>query len=485
MRRRAGRLLVVAVAAALAAAAAAASELSDDLASRRNRVMERLGPETLLLLWSAPEQRYSGDVNYEYRQDNDLYYLTGITQPDTRLVLMPGNPTRREVLFVEKRNPAQEHWSGRLMSIEEAKMRTGIDTVLTTDEFDGFVAAMLGGRDYRPVGTGAFAEALEAGRARVGVVLDDDRKVDDPPPAPLEYVRKLRDRFPGFDVLNAARIFNDLRLVKTPYERRMLVRSADISVAGQLAGMRTAHPGAFEYEVKAAVEAVHRARGAVSWAYPSIVGSGPNATILHYPDGDRQMQSGELLLVDAACNYGYMGADITRTYPVNGTFSAAQRDLYQIVLQAQQAGIKAARPGATLQDIHDATVEVIKAGLLRLGLITDANSEQYRLWYTHGASHFIGMDVHDVGTRTTTLAPGMAFTIEPGLYIRQSALDTLPATAESRAFIDRVTPAVRKYTDLGIRIEDSFLLDDAGLRNLSSALPKTIEDVEAVMKGKK
>jgi Xaa-Pro aminopeptidase len=233
--------------------------------------------------------------------------------------------------------------------------------------------------------------------------------------------------------------------------------------------------------VKAAIEAVHRGRGAVSWSYPSIVGSGPNATILHYPDGDRQMLAGDLLLVDAACNYGYMAGDITRTYPVSGTFSSLQKDVYGIVLQAQQEGIKAAKPGASLQDIHASTVDVIKAGLLKLGLITDAKGDQYRYWYTHGASHYIGIDVHDVGNRTRGLQPGMAFTIEPGIYVRQSVLDTLPRTPENLAFIQRVQPAVRKYADVGIRIEDSFLLEETGLRNLSASVPKTVDEIEAFL----
>jgi Xaa-Pro aminopeptidase len=185
--------------------------------------------------------------------------------------------------------------------------------------------------------------------------------------------------------------------------------------------------------VKAAIEAVHRGRGAASWSYPSIVGSGPNATILHYPGSDRQMQPGELLLVDAACNYGYMSGDITRTYPVTGTFTDAQKDLYRLVLRAQEAGIAAARPGASLLDVHAKTVEVMKTGLLELGLITDTAGDQYKLWYTHGAAHFIGIDVHDVGSRTGPLRPGMAFTIEPGVYVRQSVLDVheRPRTSHS------------------------------------------------------
>jgi Xaa-Pro aminopeptidase len=263
---------------------------------------------------------------------------------------------------------------------------------------------------------------------------------------------------------------------------KMLTTAVDISVEAQKAGMRAAHPGAFEYEVKAAIEAVHRARGAVSWAYPSIVGSGPNATILHYPEADRQMHAGDLLLVDAAANYGYQAADITRTYPVSGTFSAAQRDIYEAVLHAQEEAIAAAKPGATLATIHTRTVDVLKDALLKLGLITDTKGDQYRMWYTHGTSHFIGIDVHDVGERTRALAPGMTFTIEPGLYIRQTVLDELPRTAENIALIEKIQPAVRKYDNIGVRVEDSVVMETTGVRSLSAGMPRTIREIEAFMK---
>jgi Xaa-Pro aminopeptidase len=174
-----------------------------------------------------------------------------------------------------------------------------------------------------------------------------------------------------------------------------------------------------------------------------------------------------------------MSGDITRTYPVDGYFTDSQKDLYRLVLQSQDAGIAAATPGASLQDLHAKTVEVMKAGLLKLGLITDTAGDQYKLWYTHSAAHFIGIDVHDVGNRTGPLRPGMAFTIEPGVYIRQSALDALPRTTENLTFIEKVQPALRKYADTGVRIEDSFLLDETGLRNLSSAVPRTIDEIEA------
>jgi Xaa-Pro aminopeptidase len=465
--------------------AAHASELSDDLTARRARVMDRLGPDAVLILWSAPTARYSNDVDYPYRQDSNLYYLTGVTQPDTMLVLMPGNaPGRREILFVKDRNPVQEHWNGRLLGADEARARTGIQTVLTSSQFEPFVTAMLGRRGHGAVDAAQaarFFDALAAGRATVGLVLDPDRRVTDPLTPPLEFARQIRDRFVGFATTDVTKVLSDLRLLKTPYERSILARSFEISNAAHLAGTRAARPGAYEYEVKAAVEAVHYGRGAAP-GYPSIVGSGPNATILHYHEGARQMQAGDLLLVDAACSLEYLTGDVTRTYPVSGTFSPAQKAIYDIVLRAQQAGIEAARPGASLRDVHRRTVDVIKAGLLTLGLITDAGGEQYRIWYTHGASHYIGIDVHDVGETSLPLEPGMAFTIEPGIYIRQIALDALPRTPENAAFIEAVQPAVRKYLDIGVRIEDSFLLDESGLRNLSAALPKTVADIEALMR---
>jgi Xaa-Pro aminopeptidase len=485
MRQRTARafglvLLLVAI-----AVAARASELSDDLKARRARVMERLGADAMLVLWSAPAQRYSLDIDYEYRQDSNLYYLAGLTQEDTILVLMPGNASMRSVLFVKDRNPAREHSTGRLLDPDEARERTGVDAVLTRSQFDPFVAAMLNRRAFDPIDdkqAARFFEALGAGRARVNLLLDPGRGVADPLTRPLEFARQIRDRFFGFQVADATRLLADLRTVKTAYERNVLVKSLEISSEAQLAGMRAAHAGASENEVKAAIEAVFRARGSVSWSYPSIVGSGPNATTLHYAGGDRQMQPGDLLLVDAAANYQYLSGDITRTYPVSGTFSALHKDLYQIVLQAQDEGMKVANPGASLQAIHNRTVEVVKAGLLKLGLIADTNGDQYRMWFTHGACHYIGVDVHDVGDRTRSLEPGMAFVIEPGIYVRQSAIDALPRTPENAALIEKIQPAVTKYASLGVRVEDSFLLEETGLRRLSSAVPRTIEEIEAFLK---
>jgi Xaa-Pro aminopeptidase len=423
-------------------------------------------------------------VDYEYRQDSNLYYLTGITQEETILVLIPGNSSKREILFVRDRNPLREHWTGRRLTHEEATERSGIDTVLDTSQFDAFIAAMLERRGFGSVDGKEAArlfDALAAGHGRVALTLDAGRSLNGPLTPALVFARNIRDRFVGFQMSDATPILTSLRLVKTPYERKVLVASLEISSDAQMAGMRAARADGYEYEVVAAIEAVHRSRGAVSWSYPSIVGSGPNATVLHYHGGERQMHTGDLILVDAAANYQYASGDITRTYPVSGAFTPAQRDIYQIVLQAQDEAMKVAKAGSSLEEIHKKTVDVIKDGLLKLGLITDVTSDQYKMWYTHGSTHYIGLDVHDVGDRRAPLVPGMSFVIEPGIYIRQSALDSLPRTPENNALVEKVQPAVRKYADIGIRIEDSFLLEEGGLRRLSATVPRTIEEVEAFL----
>jgi Xaa-Pro aminopeptidase len=468
----------------LQASVAFGSELSDDLSARRARMMERLGPEAMAVLFSAPERNYSHDVDYEYRQDSNFYYLTGLMQRDSILVLMPGNASRREILFVSDRNPEREHWNGRLLARAEAGELTGIRTVMGRNQFEPFVAAMLtrrGSGEIDEKEASAFFEALSAGRARLGLVLQAGG-IADPLTPPQDFARRIRERYVGFQAIDITPVLTDFRLIKTPYERQVLIKSLDISSDAQMAGMRAARPGGWEYEVEAAIEAVHRSRGAVSWSYPSIVASGPNATILHYNENNRQMQAGDLLLVDAAANYEYMSGDITRTYPIGGVFTQNQKDIYAIVLQAQEEAMKVARAGTPLTQVHDKTVEVIKAGLLKLGLITDASGDQYRMWYTHGANHYIGIDVHDVGERTRPLRPGMAFVIEPGIYIRQSALDSLPMTAANRALVDKIQPAVKKYLDIGVRIEDAFLLEEAGLRRLTTSVPRTIEEIETFMR---
>jgi Xaa-Pro aminopeptidase len=468
--------------------AAHAGELQDDLKARRARVMEKIGQESVAILWSAPPRLYSLDVEYEYRQDSNLLYLTGLTQEDTILLLMPSAKTKKEVLFVREPNPRREHWNGHILTKQEATEKSGVETVYFVNEFEPFLAAML---ERRPFGVrrnettdewdGFFAH-VAAGRARLALVLHPKPGISGPLGPPYQFANKVRERYFGVAVDDATDVVHNLRLIKTPYEQKVLAESVEISSRAHMAGMRAARPGRFEYEVEAAIEQVYLSNGAMSWGYPSIVGSGPNATILHYGESSRRMDAGDLLLVDAAANYQGLTGDITRTYPVSGTFSEAQKDLYRIVVAAQDAAMKAAVPGNKTRDIEKASEEVVKAGLLKLGLITDPKGEQFRTFYTHGICHWIGMDVHDVGDYKLPLAPGMAFVMEPGIYVREQALDNLPQTPENKAFVEKVRPAVQKYKNLGVRLEDSFLLTESGLKRLSSTVPRTIEEIEAFLR---
>jgi Xaa-Pro aminopeptidase len=459
-----------------------AGPLQDDLKGRRARLSERLGPDAVAIFWSAPERVFSTDVNYEYRQDSNLLYLTGIDQQDTILVMVPGSEGTKEFLFVREADARREHWNGHSLTPAEASAESGIASVLTASQFEPFITAIFSRRtNATTTDFSRFFQALSENRGKLAVLSDFQTDLASPPGRPAQFAETLRQRFFGFSVEDAGPTLAQLRQIKTPYEQTVLRKSVAISSDAHRAGMRAAAPGKYEYEVEAEIEAVYLRNGAMSWGYPSIVGSGPNATILHYQKSSRKMEPGDLLLVDAAGNYQGLTGDITRTYPVSGTFSKEQRDIYDIVFAAQQAGEKAAKAGGQARDIQKACDEVLRAGLVRLGLVTDATGTQFKTWATHGVSHWIGMDVHDVGV-PRPLAPGMAFTIEPGIYIREVALDDLPKTPANLAFVEKVRPLVQKYKNIGVRIEDSYLLTDSGLERLSAGVPRTIDEIEQLLK---
>lgn len=502
-----------------------AGEYVADLAARRARVIEKLEPATIAVFWSAPERVYSTDVNYEYRQDSTLLYLTGIDQPDTILVLVPGAKSTREVLFVRAADARRELWNGHVLTTAEAGALSGVKTVYTQAAFDAFMTSVFTGKasDMVPAADfGAFFSALQAGKAQLAVLGGGTAgggraggrgaggAVPTFAPLPAEttaaraFADQVHEKFPAVTAMNSTPIFNGvagrrgggagqpgapntaamaasngLRAIKTAYEQKVLRRSAEISAEAHIEGMKAARPGRWEYEVESAIEGWYLKSGAMSWGYPSIVGSGPNATTLHYEASTRQMKDGDLLLVDAAANFQGITADITRTYPVNGKFSPVQRDIYELVLAAQEAGIAASKAGGTTGDITTACRNVFGPGLLKLGLITDATSAaQIGWWFPHGASHGIGYDVHDP---LQLLAVGTAFTIEPGLYIRQDTIDNLPKDAATAAIVAKIQPAVTKYRNIGVRIEDSFLITSAGLVNLSAKAPRTIADIEKIV----
>lgn len=486
---RAVAILGTALALFVSSSVVRADELTTDLQARRSRVIGALDAQTMFIAWSAPPAVYSRDVNYVYRQDSNMLYLTGVDQEGAILVLMPGNEKAREVLFIREPEPRREQWTGHMLTKDEARAITGIETVYWTSQFEPFVTAMF---NHAPFGLQSrsketheydhFFDAVKQGNAKLSLLFGRRPAPSEPLREPYEFARAARERFIDVSLSDATSIVEGLRQVKTAYEQKILRRSLEISSDAHMAGMREAGAGKFEYQVQGAIEQVYLKNGAMSFSYPSIVASGPNATTLHYEASTRKMEAGDLLLVDAAADYQGQSGDITRTYPVSGTFTDAQKDIYRIVQAAQEAGIKAAVVGRHTRDIEVAVEDVVRAGLVKLGLVTDPTGDQFRIWYPHGICHWIGLDVHDVGDYLRPLEAGMAFTIEPGIYIRDGALDRLPDTPENKAFQEKVRPVVKKYLNIGVRLEDSFLLTAAGAEKLSEKAPHTIEQIEAFLK---
>jgi Xaa-Pro aminopeptidase len=481
-----------------------------ELRARRGRVAEKLGPNSVLVMFSAEPRVYTNDVDYEFRQENDLFYLTNLNQKGATLVLLPGNAETPEILFLPRRNPAAETWTGHMYSPEEARRLSGVGEIWEAREFEPFMRALRTRRVYRPqadaillsslkqmsnqttaaqtTGQASAAQAASGGfdglfaamgknEALLYLVLpggENSREYRQE----QEFAATWAKTATGLNVRSAWPIFAEMRMRKSPSEIALLQHAVDISIEGHERAQAVASRAQWEYEVEAEIDYTLKRRNADNWGYPNIVGCGPDATTLHYEESQGRVRPGDLMLIDAGAEYGHYSADVTRTFPVNGKFSPAQADIYQIVLAAQEAGFKAVRPGAALSDVHNAALAVIKEGLLRLGLITDKDSNQYRYWFMHGTSHYLGMNVHDVSVPGVKLDAGMTFTVEPGIYVRPDALDYLPKTPENEKFIAAVRPAFEKYKGIGVRIEDDVLVTSDGYRNLSGALPRTIPDIE-------
>jgi Xaa-Pro aminopeptidase len=463
-------------------------ELKSEVIKRRANIASKIGENAMLIVFSAPERPKTGDVSYEYRQSNNLYYLTGITQADTTLVMMPGNKTRKEILFTSDRDPAEETWTGKILSQQEVKDLSGVQNVYSSSRFEEFLEHILNRYNFETPRYqiseeyDTFFNALKNSAAQIYFVFEEEQTLSGGLTKETEFAKLLKDRFNGFAIKDAWPILTDARQVKSDYEIKMSKEAIDITCDGLLAAMKTAKPEVWEYQVEAVLEETYKKRNAFDWGFPSIIASGPNATTLHYETNQRQMKNGDLLLMDVGAEYKYYTADVTRTIPVNGKFSPEQAEIYNIVYEAQEAAMKAIRGGAKLPDVHNAGSEVVKQGLKKLGLITDTTNDQYKTWFMHGVSHWLGMDVHDTGERNKVLQPGMIFTVEPGIYIRADALDNLPATPENEKFKTAVKSAFEKYKNIGVRIEDDVLVTPTGYELLSKKAPRAIADVEQAMK---
>jgi len=444
------------------------AERQAELARRRAAVAAKMADNSVMVLFSAEPRIYTNDVDYVFRQENNLYYLTNLKQAGATLVIAKNGGNVTETIYLPKRNPQFETWNGKMYSNDDAVRLSGVKTVVDAAEARGFL-------------DGLKAKSNAAVQTIYMLLPNGERDAEGFREfrAESEFSKALT----GYKLTNAQPIFAELRQIKSPYEIRMLQHAVDISIEGHMRTWATAGNASMEYEVQAEFEYTLRRRNADFWGYPSIVGCGPNATTLHYEESQGPVTKGALLLIDAAAEYDHYSADVTRTFPVNGKFTKEQAEIYQIVYDAQDASAKLAKPGATMQQMSAAANEVIKDGLFRLGLITDKNSNQYRTWYMHGLGHWIGMNVHDVGI-TGTLAAGMTFTNEPGIYIRADALDYLPDTPANKEFIAKVRPAFEKYKNIGVRIEDDLLITPTGVEWMTKELPRKMSDIEAFMASK-
>ena len=461
------------------------NDLQTDLAQRREAVMDHMGQQGMLILFSADQRRYSGDVDYEYRQENNLYYLTGIRQAGVTLVLMPQNQTRQEILFLPEPDPEKELWTGKTLDSEGATTISGIPTVWEASEFNAFLDSVLYGKPYRVRSTNIFEEYekffedLRQDRSYIYLLLDRKPGFEGELTKEFEFAARLRERFTGVRIKDSSKIFQELRAIKTPLEIEQLRRAISITIEAHREVMRMLRPELWEYEVEAVIEYIFKKRNSFDWAFPSIVASGPNSTILHYHTSQRRMHGGDLLLVDIGAEYNYYAADITRTIPVNGRFSGPQKEIYQLVLNAQEATLEMVAPGVSFSALNEKATTVLREGLLELGLITDISSRQYRAFFPHGVGHFLGLDVHDV-SGGDTLKPNMVITVEPGLYIREDALERLTRYGVPDSDLAKLTLTVERYKNIGIRIEDDVLVIKGGYELLSGQLPREISEIERI-----
>jgi Xaa-Pro aminopeptidase len=442
-------------------------ERQAELASRRAAVEAEMPDNSIMILFSAEPKLYANDVDYVFRQENNLYYLTNLKQKDATLVIQKIGGKITEIVYMPDRVPRRETWNGRMYSRDEAANISGISDIMSDSKRGNLMEGLLANKD--------------AGIKNMYLLLPDG-ETDGDGMREFRVENALSKQLAShYRVANAQPIFAGLRHIKTPYEQKLLQHAIDITTEAQMRAWAAAPAAKMEYEVQAEVEYTFRLRNADFWGYPSIVGCGPNATTLHYEESSGPVTAGKLVLMDVGAEYDHQTADVTRTFPVNGKFSKEQAEIYQIVYDAQEAAANAAKPGATIDDLERAADEVLARGLYKLGLVTDPKNQEYRMWYMHGLGHWLGMNVHDVGDYTKPLAPGMTFTNEPGIYIRADALDYLPNTPESKALIAKIRPAFEKYKNIGVRIEDDMLITPTGVTWMTAKLPRKMQEIEAYM----
>lgn len=434
------------------------TKLSPDVfRARRERFLAALG-HGVAILPAAPTRIRSNDSDHRYRADSDVLYLTDFAEPEAVAVFAPRHPEHQFVLFVRPRDPEREVWDGRRAGVDGAVAEYGADAAFPISELDARLPEYIDG--------------CERVAYRLGHDETFDRRMIELFTA---YRTTRRAKAPGpHSFVDPGEIVHEMRLRKSPDEVAIMRHAATTSAEAHVAAMAAAMPGQYEYELEALIEYTFRRRGANGPAYPSIIGSGANATILHYIENSRRIEDGDLVLVDAGGEFGNYASDITRTWPASGRFSAEQRAIYEIVLESQIEAIDRVRPGISQHEIHEGVVRTLTSGLVQLGLLPGTVDDAiehgtYKTFYMHKTGHYLGMDVHDVGNYKSgdtwrPLEEGMVITIEPGLYIA--------------ADCETVGPAWR---GIGVRIEDDVLVTADGHEVLSSAAPKHVADLERIV----
>ncbi len=429
----------------------------NEFSRRRKQLMRMMGKDSIAIIPTSTEQVRNRDVDHPFRADSDFYYLTGFDEPDAVAVLVPRRAHGEYLLFCRERDPDMEIWTGRRAGTEGVIARFGADDAFPVSDIDDILPGLMENCDQVFYTMGARPEF--------------DKSV-------MEWVNRIRQgsrrgaRTPERFV-TLEHLLHDMRLYKSRLEVSAMRTAARVTCNAHRRAMQQCRPGMFEYAIEAELLHEFRAAGMVP-AYPGIVGGGANGCILHYTRNNSRLRDGDLLLIDAAAEYDCYAADVTRTFPVNGRFSAVQRALYQVVLDAQLAAIKKVRPGNHWNDPHEAAVKVLTRGLVRLGILKGKPSElirneDYRRFYMHRTGHWLGMDVHDVGDYKVgdewrVLEPGMVLTVEPGLYIASGSKGV-----------------AKKWWDIGIRIEDDVLVTRQEPVVLTAAAPKSIKDIESMM----
>ena len=429
-----------------------------EYAKRRRTLMRSIGPSGIVILPSAAEVSRNSDATYPFRQNSDFYYLTGFEEPNAVLVLLPKRKEGEFILFNQVRDREHEIWDGPRLGQQGARTRLLADEAFPINELESRLPELMLGRESIHCHMG-FDESFD--KLLLRVINQLRSKIRSGIKAPTAFV-------------DIASPLHEMRLFKSPAEIAVMQQAIDISARAHVRAMEACTPGIMEYQLEAELIHEFHCHGARNPAYSSIVGSGHNTCILHYVNNNKKINNGDLVLIDAGAEYQNYASDITRTFPANGRFSAEQAAIYEIVLAAQLAAIGSIKPGAPWNKAQEITVNVITSGLMELGILKGklpdlVKKQAYLPFYMHRSGHWLGLDVHDVGyyqvgQKSRPLEPGMALTVEPGIYISSDI------------------PGVHKrWHNIGVRIEDDVLVTNKGCDVMSKHIPKKIDDIEAIM----